>query len=64
MEQSKKQISLAAKIAIIIVGVVISAVLVTFIQQLLFGKTIVAVTSAVISVSTITIWWLLRRSAK
>lgn len=64
MEQSKKQISLAAKIAIIIVGVVISAVLVTFIQQLLFGKKIVAVTSAVISVSTITIWWLLRRSAK
>jgi uncharacterized membrane protein len=64
MEQSQKQKSLAAKLAIALAGVVITAVLSSLVQQLLFGKTIVAVTSAVVSVSIFMIWWLLWKSIK
>jgi len=64
MEQSPKQKSLAAKLVIAFAGVVITAVLSTLVQQLLFGKTIVAVTSAVVSVSVFMIWWLLWKSMK
>lgn len=64
MEQSQKQKSLAAKVAIAFAGVVSTAVLSTLVQQLLFGKAIVAVTSAVISVSVFMMWWLLWKSVK
>ena len=64
MEQSHKQKSLAAKLAIAFAGVVITAGLSTLVQQLLFGKTIVAVTSAVVAVSIFMIWWVLWQSMK
>ena len=64
MEQSQKQKSLAAKLAIAFAGVVITAGLSTLVQQLLFGKTSVAVTSAVVAVSIFMIWWLLWQSMK
>lgn len=64
MEQSKKQRSLAAKVAITLAAVVIMAVLGTLVQQLFFKKTIVAITSAVISAPVFTVWWLLWKSSK
>lgn len=64
MEQSRKQMSLAAKLVIAFTGVVITAMLSSLVQQLLFGKTIVAVTSAVVSVSVLMMWWLLWKSVK
>lgn len=64
MEQTKKQRSSAAKFTIALAGLIITAVLSTLCQQLLFDKTIVAVTSAVVAVSIITICWLLWRSAR
>ena len=64
MEQPRKQMSLAAKLVIAFTGVVITAMLSSLVQQLLFGKTIVAVTSAVVSVSVLMMWWLLWKSVK
>ncbi len=64
MEQAKKERSLAAKLAIAFAGVIMTAVLSTLSQQLLFGKAIVAVTSAVVSVFVLMIWWLLWKSIK
>ncbi|MCI0693441.1 hypothetical protein L0337_15725 [candidate division KSB1 bacterium] len=64
MEQPQKQRSSTAKFAIVLAGLVITAVLCTLSQQLLFGKTIIAVTSAVISAPVFMIWWLLWKSTK
>lgn len=64
MEQTKKQRSSAAKIAFTLAGLVMAAVLVTLVQKLLFGKTIVAVTSAMIAAPVFVLWWLLWKSAK
>jgi hypothetical protein len=64
MEQPQKQRSSTTKFAIVLAGLVITAVLSTLSQQLPFEKTIVAVTSAVISAPVFIIWWLLWRSTK
>jgi hypothetical protein len=64
MEQSKQQKSLAVKLTIAFAGVIVTAVLSVLIQQLLFGKAIVAVTSAVISIFVFMIWWLLWKSTE
>jgi hypothetical protein len=64
MEQPQKQRSATAKFAIVLAGLIITAVLGTLSQQLLFEKTIVAVTSIMISAPVFIIWWLLWRSTK
>lgn len=64
MEQAKKQRSLATKVAIAFAGVVITAVLSSLVQQLFFGKTIIAITAAVIAAPIFTVWWLLWKSMK
>lgn len=64
MEQLQKQRSLAAKVGITFAAVVIMAGLGTLLQQLLFKKTIVAITAGVIAAPILTLWWLLWKSAK
>ena len=64
MEQSQKQRSLATKVAITLAAVFIMAVFGTLLQQLLFKKTIVAITAAVIAAPIFTVWWLLWKSSK
>lgn len=64
MEQAKKPRSTAAKVALVIAAVIIAAVASTLVQQLLFGKTSVATTSAVIAVTTFSMWRLLWMNSK
>ncbi|MGH9838000.1 MAG: hypothetical protein ACREEM_04375 [Blastocatellia bacterium] len=56
MKQSNQQRSPATKVAIAIAVVVLVAALSTLIQQWLLGKTNVAITSAVVAVSTFSMW--------
>ncbi|MEK7726888.1 MAG: hypothetical protein AAB354_00680 [candidate division KSB1 bacterium] len=58
------KITSLAKIALAIGMMVILAVLSILVQQLLFGKINVVVTSAVISTSAFSIWRLLWKPAK
>ena len=55
MEPGKKR-STANKVALLIGAVVFVSVLSALVQQLLFGKTYVAVTSSVIAVTTASMW--------
>ncbi|HMV50277.1 MAG TPA: hypothetical protein PLD20_22230 [Blastocatellia bacterium] len=56
MEQTKKPHTTAAKIAITLVALIIAAVAGTLVQQLLFGKSNIAVTTAVIAVTAFSMW--------
>ena len=64
MDQSKKERSFAAKFAITIAVIVTTAVVSVILQQWLIGKSIVAVTSAVVAVTCISIWRQLWRNAE
>jgi hypothetical protein len=64
MEQPQKQKSSAGKLAVALTGLIITAVLSAFSQELLVEKTIAVFTSVVISAPVLVIWWLLWKSAK
>lgn len=64
MEQPQKQKSSAGKLAVALAGLISTAVLSAFSQELLVEKTIAVVTSVVISAPVLVIWWLLWKSAK